>query len=166
NTGYSTHAYGPQMDVRTDNNNSEVGDVMYGGPFLKYRMTSSGIYRTTTSGEFYSFKAPYFYTIVPFTTGTVTAVEPHGGQLSEFTLHGYDNRTPLGENGIISMVRPRIRHVYQVPRDVQEPITMSWANIEAWQMDFHFRPVPEPGSTVMFASGFLAIAGLYRLRRR
>jgi hypothetical protein len=165
--GYSTHGYGPQMDVRTDNNNTYLGDVQYGGPFLKYRMTLSGSYREITpSGGFYLVKAPYFYTLAPFTTGTVTAVEPHGGQLSEFTLHGYDNRTPLGENGIVSMVRPRISRAYQVPHDVEEPIIMNFASISAWQMDFHFRPLPEPGSTAMLASGLLAIAGLYRLRRR
>ncbi len=168
NTGYSTHAYGPQMDVRTQDNDTAIGDVQYGGPFNKYRMTEP--YRTareiTANGGFYQIVAPYFYTLVPFTTGMVTAVEPHGGQVSEFTLTGYDNRTPLGVNGIISMVRPRMVHAYQVPHDPNESIVMNNANVTAWQMTFHFREAPEPGGMLTLSSGLVALAGLYRVRKR
>ncbi len=167
NTGYSTHAYGWQMDVRTPNANTAVGDVQYGGPWNKYRMTEP--YRTqrsiTANGGFYEILAPYFYTLVPFTTGMVTAVEPHGGQLSQFTLTGYDNRTPLGVNGIISLVRPRIVHGYEVPHDPEDPINLTWAYVSAWQMTFHFREAPEPGGMLMFSSGVVALAGLYRRRK-
>jgi hypothetical protein len=62
------------------------------------------------------------------------------------------------------MVRPRLRHMYQVPVDPNDPIEMYWSDSQAWQMDFHF--LPEPGSTAMLASGLVVLAGLYRLRRR
>jgi hypothetical protein len=166
--GYETHAYGLQIEPRTPNANTSVGDVQYGGFWNKYRMTTaSELYRSITpSGGFYEILAPYFYTLVPFTTGMVTAVEPHGGQLSEFTLTGYDNRTPLGVNGIISMVRPRIVHGYEIPHDTSESITLTWAYVSAWQMDFHFEGLPEPSGALMLASGLVAMSGLYRLRRR
>jgi hypothetical protein len=166
--GYETHGYGPQFDNRTPNANTAVGDVQYGGFWNKYRMTTE--FETqrsvTPSGGFYLIEAPYFYTLAPFTTGMVTAVEPHGGQLSEFTLTGYDNRTPLGVKGVISMVRPRIVHGYEVPHDIGESISLTWAYVSAWQMDFHFEGLPEPGGTLMLFSGLVTMAGLHRLRRR
>jgi hypothetical protein len=55
-------------------------------------------------------------------------------------------------------------HVYSVPEDPNDSIEMTWASASAWQMDFHF--LPEPGSTMMLASGLVLMAGLYRLRRR
>jgi hypothetical protein len=99
----------------------------------------------------------------------VTAWEPHGETNTVFTLTGYDNRTDstgggFQLSGVISMVRPRLVHTYQVPRDPADPIVMAWAASSAWQMDFYF--IPEPGSTVMMASGLVVLAGLYRLRKR
>jgi len=94
----------------------------------------------------------------------ITGWEPFGATNTEFTLTGYDNRTPAGLNGVISMVRPRLVHTYKIPFDPNDPIRMTWASSSAWQMDFHF--LPEPGSTLMMASGFVLLAGLYRLRRR
>jgi hypothetical protein len=174
NYPYISKAYGPQMDVRTPSANTVLGDVQYSGPFNVYRMTTYGNYRTTTGtpsspGGYYSRRIPYFLTLAPFTTGMITVWEPHGATNTVFTLTGYDNRTPSTNggfqlSGVISMVRPRLVHTYQVPRDAQDPIVMAWAASSAWQMDFFF--LPEPGSTVMMASGLVVLAGLYRLRRR
>jgi len=165
NSPYISKAYGPQMDVRVNGANTVLGDVQYGGPFNIYRMTPSGYARATTgAGEFIESRAPYFYTLAPFTTGMITGWEPFGATNTEFTLTGYDNRTPAGLNGVISMVRPRLVHTYKIPFDPNDPIRMTWASSSAWQMDFHF--LPEPGSTLMMASGFVLLAGLYRLRRR
>jgi hypothetical protein len=94
----------------------------------------------------------------------VTVWQPFGGTNTKFTLTGYDNRTPDGLSGVVSMVRPRLRHMYQVPLDPADPIEMYWSDSDSWQMDFHF--LPEPGSTAMLASGLVVLAGLYRLRRR
>jgi hypothetical protein len=163
-TGYISKAYGPPMDVRDPAANTVLGDVQYGGPFNIYRMTVLGYERSTTgAGGFYSRRNPYFYTLAPFTTGMVTAWQPFGGTNTEFTLTGYDNRTPAGLSGVVSLVRPRMVHVYSVPEDPTDPILMSWASASAWQMNFHF--LPEPGGTMMLASGLVLMAGLYRLRR-
>jgi hypothetical protein len=94
----------------------------------------------------------------------VTAWQPFGATNTEFTLTGYDNRTPAGLSGVVSLVRPRMVHVYSIPEDPNDPIRMTWASASAWQMDFHF--LPEPGSTMMLASGLVLMAGLYRLRRQ
>ena len=90
--------------------------------------------------------------------------EPFGNTNTEVTVTGYDNRTPNGISGVISLVRPRLVHSYRIQVDPNLPIVMAWAQTGAWQMDFHF--LPEPGSTVMMASGLVVLAGLYRMRRR
>jgi hypothetical protein len=61
------------------------------------------------------------------------------------------------------MVRPRLVHTFTIPLDPLDPIRMTWSSTSAWEMDFHF--LPEPGSTLMMASGLVVLAGLYRLRR-
>jgi hypothetical protein len=70
---------------------------------------------------------------------------------------GYDNRTPNGLNGVISMVRPRLVHTYGSSRG-------TWSFAEIWQIDIHF--LPEPGSSVLLITGVAALCGLYQLRRR
>ena len=167
NSPHFSKAYGPQMDVRDPDANTVLGSVQYGGPFNIYRLTPGNLYRLTTGPPdygYYSRRNPYFYTLLPFTTGMVSVWEPFGVNSAYFTLTGYDNRTALGLNGNISMIRARLVHTYSVPRDPSDPIEMTWASGSAWQMTFHF--LPEPGSTVMMASGLVVLAGLYRLRRR
>jgi hypothetical protein len=170
-TAYLSRAFGPQMDVRSEDANTVLGDVQYGGPFDIYRYSRLGFVPITTGngtpsspGEPYVIKAPYFYTLAPFTTGMVTVWQPFGGTNTRFSLTGYDNRTPNGISGVISMVRPRLVHTYKVVPDFDEPIDHTWSSGSAWQMDFHF--LPEPGSTAMMASGLVLLAGLYRMRRR
>jgi hypothetical protein len=157
------------MDVRDPDANTSLGDVQFGGPFNVYQLTSQNAYRETDgNGNDVMIFAPYFYTLAPFTTGMVTGWEPFGDTNTEFTLTGYDNRTPSTNGGFqlsgaISLVRPRLVHVYTVPIDPSEGIQMTWASSSAWQMDFFF--LPEPGSTVMMVSGLVVLAGLYRLRK-
>jgi hypothetical protein len=165
NTGYLSRAWGPQMDVRTLNADSAVGDRDYSGPFDVYRYTVLGSKAIFTSyGEPWHTRAAYFRTFVPFTTGMITVQNPGPGFHTEFQLTGYDNRTPNGISGVVSMVRPRIRQIYTIHPDPDDPIEHTWADGDAWQMDFHF--LPEPGSSAMLASGLVVLAGLYRLRRR
>jgi hypothetical protein len=163
NTGYLSRAFGPQMDVRTPDANTVIGDVQYGGPFDIYRYNEAGTLPITFNGGPYLIRAPYFYTLAPFTTGMVTVWQPFGTN-TEFQLTGYDNRTLNGISGVISMVRPRMVHTYKVLPDFNKPIVHTWASGSSWQMDFHF--APEPGSTAMMASGLVVLAGLYRLRKR
>jgi hypothetical protein len=170
---YISKAYGPQTDRRLheyptsqmDLVPTRLGDVQFGGPFNVYRMTQYGQQRATTAGgEDYVIRAPYFYTLAPFTTGRVTGWQPVGGTNTVVTVEGYDNRTVNGLSGVISLVRPRLVHAYKIPHDPNDPIVMNWGSASAWQMNFHF--LPEPGGAVMMASGLVMLAGLYRLRRR
>jgi hypothetical protein len=86
---YISKAYGPRTDPRLHTTggsamrlvNTELGDVRFGGPFNIYRMTQYGQQRATTGtpnslGGYYVIRAPYFYTLAPFTTGMVTGWEP------------------------------------------------------------------------------------------
>jgi hypothetical protein len=151
--------------VRTADANSGLGDRDYSGPFDVYRYTALGFYPVfTTGGKQWHTRAAYFRTIAPFTTGMITVENPGPAFHTEFQLTGYDNRTPNGLSGVISMVRPRIRQIYTIYPDPNDPIEHTWADGSAWQMDFHF--LPEPGSSAMLASGLVILAGLYRLRRR
>ena len=174
---YISKAYGPQTDQRKHTTGgsqmnlvpTRLGDVQFGGPFNVYRMTQYGQQRATTGtenapGADYVIRAPYFYTLAPFTTGMITGWQPFGDTNTVVTAEGYDNRTPNGLSGVISMVRPRLVHTYKIPVDPNLPIQMTWASAGSWQMAFHF--LPEPGSTLMMASGLVMLAGLYRLRRR
>jgi len=171
---YITKAYGPGQSYISADHPSGVGEWVIGGPLFRYRMTSAGQNRaqtTTPSGAMVDYvkKATYLYTIAPFTTGMIQAYQPVGDTVTIHSYTGYDNRevSTMGGfqlSGIISMVRPRLVHTYTVPVDPNEPIRMSWSSARTWQMDFHF--LPEPGSAVMMASGLVALAGLYRLRKR
>jgi hypothetical protein len=170
-TGYLSKAWGPLQDLRDLDANTVVGDVSFGGPFVRMRYTSQGVARKTLGvtenggpGDDYAIRIPYFYSINPFTTGRVSVWVPEGDTNTFFTHTGYDNRTPDGLSGVVSLVRPRMVHVYKILPDPNSVIEMIGAWGGAWQMDFHF--LPEPGSTVMMASGLVLLAGLYRLRRR
>jgi len=79
------------------------------------------------------------------------------------TLTGYDNRTPNGLSGVISLVRPRLVHTYLDHPLPEYPLQAGLAGLSSWQINFHF--LPEPGSTLMMVSGLAVLAGLYRSRR-
>jgi hypothetical protein len=170
NTMYISRAFGPLQDLRDPDANTVISDVSFGGPFIRIRYTSQGVIRKTWPTENggpgidYAIRVPYFYTVNPFTTGMVSLWNPWGDTNTFFTVTGYDNRTPDGLSGVISLVRPRLVHVYKILPDPNSVIEMTWASAGAWQMDFHF--LPEPGSAVMMASGLVLLVGLYRLRRR
>jgi hypothetical protein len=109
----------------------------------------------------------YVYTNAPYTTGKVREWGPQGATNTLQTTTGYDNRTPLGLNGTISLVQPTMTHAYlQFPSDPgnDKPISMSWDSVRLKRMDF--RMMPEPTGAAMLAAGFATLAGLYRLRKR
>jgi hypothetical protein len=141
---YPSKSYGRQTDVRDPAADTHLGDVQFGGGFNIYRMTAYGQQRSTSGtpsspGDDYVVQARNFYTLAPFTTGMVTAWQPFGNTNTVFTLTGYDNRTPNGLSGVISLVRPRLVHTYKIPNDPNEPTrVMASASASAWQMKFHF----------------------------
>ena len=140
---YISKAYGRQTDVRDPAADTHLGDVQFGGGFNIYRMTQYGQQRSTSGSQYspgddYVIRARNFYTLAPFTTGMVTAWQPFGNTNTVFTLTGYDNRTPNGLSGVISLVRPRLVHTYKIPPDPNDPTAMTSASASAWQMKFHF----------------------------
>jgi uncharacterized protein (TIGR03382 family) len=167
---YISKAYGGGQPNLSANRESQVGEFVVGRQMGRYYMTAYGQNRVTTGGtpnspgDSVAFKIQFISTIVPFTTGMITGYQPLGFTTTVHTLTGYDNRTPAGFNGVISLVRPRLVHNYASdPNDPQDPTWNSQSLLRSWQIDFHF--LPEPGGTAMMAAGVVALAGLYRRRR-
>jgi hypothetical protein len=161
---YASKANGVGQPSISTYHESQVGEFVIGRQMDRYRLTSLYYSKATTgAGSFIESTVQYVSTIVPFTTGMITGYQPVGRTTTLHTLTGYDNRTPAGLNGVISLVRPRLVHAYLKTFDPTEPIFMVWASARAWQIDFQF--LPEPGGTTLLAAGVVALAGLYRRRR-
>jgi hypothetical protein len=120
----------------------------------------------TDSGcEYYQKTANYLRTGAPYTTGMAQNWEPLGGFSTKNTETGYDNRTAGGLNGRISMVAPRLLHVYtRDPESIGGEANLTWSSTRMRRIDFVF--IPEPMGVAMLAAGFVTLAGLHRLRRR
>jgi hypothetical protein len=69
-----------------------------------------------------------------------------------------------GVKRVISMVRPRLVHVFNKPLNKEDPISASWQSARVWQMKVYF--VPEPTGLAMMGVGIAALLGLSRMRRR
>ncbi len=140
---YISNAYGSGQPPIPSTHESQVGEFVIGNPIKRYRMTNYGQYRQTVgktpSGgpEYDVQQVLHLSTIVPFTTGMITAWNPTGATTTIHTLTGYDNRSSSG-GGAISLVRPRLVHSYVVPHDPNEPVRMVETSVKTWQMDFHF----------------------------
>ncbi len=144
---------------------SQVGEFVVGRRMDRYQLTSFYYYKATTgAGGYIESTVQYVSTIVPFTTGMITGYQPVGRTTTIHTLTGYDNRTPAGLNGVISLVRPRLVHAYLKVFDPSDPIYMVSASARAWQIDFHF--LPEPSALATLASGvaLLMVLALAKLR--
>jgi hypothetical protein len=149
---------------------SVTGSVL---PGYRFRLTNPYridrlIIGTTTMGgpKYYTKQAKYLITRAPYTTGMMQAWDPNGNTSTFQSSTGYDNRTPGGLNGTISMVHPRLVHTYLTARstDPTTPIAMSWSSARSRRINFTF--APEPAGVAMLAAGFATLAGLVRLRRR
>jgi hypothetical protein len=108
--------------------------------------------------------AQYLITGAPYTTGMVQAWEPNGNTNTIQTATGYDNRTPAGLNGTISMVHPRLLHSYVIDQSVDpnNPIRMAWSTAAMRRIDF--RMLPEPAAFATLVSGALVLICLCCLR--
>jgi hypothetical protein len=70
-----------------------------------------------------------------------------------------------GVTRVVSMVRPRLVHDYNVPLDPSvDPITNIWQAARLQQLKVFF--LPEPGGMLMLGVGIAALLGLSRMRRR
>jgi len=108
----------------------------------------------------------YLATRAPYTTGRVQGWEPNGNTNTIQTATGYDNRTSMGLNGVISLVHPRLTHSYLRDRSVDptKPIQLVWSTSRMRKIDFRF--LPEPLGACMLAWGLAVLAGLRLMRRR
>jgi len=70
-----------------------------------------------------------------------------------------------GVDRVVSMVRPRLKHVYQKPLDPsQDPIISNYQSAQAWTLKVFF--VPEPTGMLLLGAGIAGLLGLTRIRRR
>ena len=70
-----------------------------------------------------------------------------------------------GVTRVVSMVRPRLIHDYNVPLDPgSDPITNIWQAARIWGLKVFF--LPEPAGMLMLGAGLGCIVVLHRLRRR
>jgi hypothetical protein len=70
-----------------------------------------------------------------------------------------------GVTRVVSMVRPRLVHDYNVPLDPGvDPITNIWQAARLQTMKVFF--LPEPGGMLMLGAGIAALLGLSRMRKR
>jgi hypothetical protein len=97
---------------------------------------------------------------MPSTTGVQYLYQPNGYYITKYTSTGYDNRTPSGLSGTVSMVAPFVLNYIGTIQGagVVTNVTIGYAN----RMTLTF--LPEPGRLLMLGCGILALAGLYRLR--
>jgi len=107
----------------------------------------------------------YLATRAPYTTGMLQGWEPNGHTNTIQTATGYDNRTSMGLNGVISLVRPRITHAYLWDRSIDptKPVQLVWSSSRMQKIDFRF--VPEPLGAGTLAWGLAMLAGLRLMRR-
>jgi len=110
--------------------------------------------------------AQYLVTRAPYTTGRVQGWEPNGNTNTIQTATGYDNRTSMGLNGVISLVHPRLIHSYLRDRSIDptKPTQLVWSSSRLRKIDFRF--VPEPLGACMLAWGLVMLAGLRLMRGR
>jgi hypothetical protein len=70
-----------------------------------------------------------------------------------------------GVHRVVSMVRPRVKHVYQKPLDpTTDPITSNYQSAQAWTLKVYF--LPEPTGMLLLGTGIAGLLGLSRIRRR
>jgi len=69
-----------------------------------------------------------------------------------------------GVRRVVSLVRPRLLHVYQHPVDNNDPIISNFQAARLWTMKVFF--VPEPAGIAMIGTGFAFLVGMYSIRRR
>ena len=115
----------------------------------------------TPSGQPVKYQFWAFSSIVPWTTGMAEVYQSLGYYITNLTATGYDNRTPSGLSGQLSLVQPLQFHNYRTAAGeaTTSPYHTSW--IRQAVMTF----VPEPGAIALMGVGLLGVGGLYRARK-
>jgi hypothetical protein len=68
-----------------------------------------------------------------------------------------------GVGRIVSMVRPRLIHLYSVTAEPSVPIANIWQAARLWRLKVFF--LPEPAGMLLLAAGLGCLVVLYRVRR-
>jgi hypothetical protein len=69
-----------------------------------------------------------------------------------------------GVQRVVSLVRPRLIHVYEKPVAKNVPFLTNYQAARLWTMKVFF--LPEPVGWAMLGAGVVALLGLSRIRRR
>jgi hypothetical protein len=112
-----------------------------------------------------AFDGPAVATFMPSTTGTQYLYQPFGYYVTQYTYAGYDNRTPNGLSGTLSLVRPFVIQYFGI-LDVPPAPYAAWNETQGFMYRNTLTFLPEPGSLLMLGCGVLTVAGLFRLRMR
>jgi hypothetical protein len=127
-----------------------TGTPLYRNPFSKTEMW----YWTTPMGQVKANTILLIGSGTRWTTGQVGNFAKTGAYYTSLYRTGYDNRTP-GGRGTIQLVTPTLTH---------------WLspgfNTHTAQVGLLTLQVPEPGVTLLFATGAGALAGLRYMSRR
>jgi hypothetical protein len=97
-------------------------------------------------------------------TRTSTVANYKGGAYKVTYMYYTTKQYLPSVNRVVSLVRPRLIHVYQRPRIPTDPIITNYQALHLWRMKVFF--VPEPGALLLLGSAIAGLAGLSLLRRR
>jgi len=149
---------------------TESSPQVIGGTHPGIEATRRHTYLTTGAGTPSSPGSPltkmvqFMRTTAPWTTGRVSVYQGGGPYTTTIARTGFDNRTPAGVMGTLSLVVPWLTHQYESPYFPNGSFTSSahWAGIQTMRVKF----LPEPGGILLLGAGILGLAGVYRVRRR
>jgi hypothetical protein len=96
-------------------------------------------------------------------TRTYTAVEYKGQGKTYYPTRKYYTKL-TGVTRAVSLVKPRLKYAYQIPRLPQDPIITNYQANRVQIMKVFF--LPEPSAILLLGSGIAGLAGLAFLRRR
>jgi hypothetical protein len=134
----------------------------------QYGFALTGMFTHSTleyKGQPLAFDGPAIVTNMPSTTGTQYLYQPFGYYVTQYTWAGYDNRTPDGLNGTLSLVRPYVQQYFWVVDAPPFPY-VALSETQGFMTRITLTFLPEPGSPLMLGCGILTLAGLFRLRMR
>jgi hypothetical protein len=135
--------------------NTIIGYGAMGTPIYQNPFSKTGVwYKTTPKGAVKVSMRLAIGSGTLWTTGQVGNFAKTGAYYTSLYRTGYDNRTP-GGHGTIQLVTPTLTH-WLSPA----------ANDHTAQIGLLTIWVPEPGVTLLFAAGAVALLGLRRIGRR
>ncbi len=143
---------------------TEYSPQTLGRTYPSFEATRVNTFLTTGGGEFATRMQQLIRTTAPWTTGRVEVYQPLGSTVTTATVTGYDNRTPQGLHGKLSMVVPWLVHGYLESYNPADPVSSPLHSALINQNTITF--IPEPVEMLQLGAGILGLVGLYRLRRR